>query len=665
MNLRSDQITTVMFLEGQIIEFLDDDQLKVGYVRKQEHDRLQVVDPRGRHISIAGDRVVVVHQKTSEDVFPGFARALSEKIQNRQGEMDVELLWDSLGGDQREFTSAELAALFFSESSPEAVSAVFRSLSADTLYFRRKGMQFLPRTADQVGTERTRRDRQMENEQAREALAGSVKALLHSKAITATPEVGALIDRIQNWMRTGSADPAGTLLEELAGPARAREAAYGILRAAGRVDPRHDRFLVMAGINEAFPPAVEASASALLPHAHESTRIDYRDIPAFTIDDDDTLEIDDAITLKQEGSTITVGIHIADVSAFVAKGDTLDVEASARSSTIYLPANRVLMFPARLSTDLASLREDEDRPAFTVEVQFDISDGQFRRLGYRLVLSTIRVQRRLSYDSADELIRSGGDSELKLLHAVAQKLQQERASLGAITVRRPEFQIHVDESGIHAGKLDPNSPSRLLVSELMILSNGLAADFASLHDVPVIYRTQEPRDTSAASPQADSAEMDPIAFEKLRKTFKRSRLSLTPGTHSGLGLSAYTQASSPIRRYADLVTQQQFTAFLKGKPFPYDREELMRILANAETTEQEIRAIEDRSTNYWILEYLSREKMGQPMNAVVLDRKGNIELEECYLRCRLQTGSDEPGSAISVMIDTIHPDKGEVRLKRA
>ena len=148
--------------------------------------------------------------------------------------------------------------------------------------------------------------------------------------------------------------------------------------------------------------------------------------------------------------------------------------------------------------------------------------------------------------------------------------------------------------------------------------------------------------------------MDPIAFEKLRKTFKRSRLSLTPGTHSGLGLSAYTQASSPIRRYADLVTQQQFTAFLQGKPVPYDREELLRILANAETTEQEIRAIEDRSTNYWILEYLSREKIGQPMNAVVLDRKGNIELEECYLRGRLQSpGGDEPGRVISVLIDTI------------
>ena len=660
-----------MFLEGQIIEFLDDDQLKVGYVRKQERDRLQVIDPRGRHTRIAGDHVVVVHQKTSEDDFPGFARELADRIQNRQVEMDVELLWDSLGGSQREYTSMELAALFFSESSPESVSAVFRSLAADSLYFRRKGTQFLPRTAAQVGTERTRRDREFEHEQARDNLAESVNQLLQRKSIDVTPEIAPLLDRIQNWMRRSNGDPVGAELETQAGVPRAREAAYDILRRAGRVDPQKDRFLVMAGIDDAFPAAVEAAASALSPNPHADTRIDNRDVPAFTIDDDNTLEIDDAITLKRHGDTITVGIHIADVTAFVHKGDALDTEASARSSTIYLPANTVRMLPERLSIDLASLRQGEDRPVFSVEVTFDCAEGGFIRKDYRLVLSTIRIHRRLSYDSADQLLQEDGDPDLKTLHALATQLQHERSARGAITVRRPEFHIHVDESGIHVGKLDPNSPSRLVVSEMMILANGLAADFASTHKLPIIYRTQEPRDASASADVAATNlnAMHPLAFEKLRKTFKRSRLSLTPGAHSGLGLSAYTQASSPIRRYADLVTQQQFTSHLLGKPAPYNREELLGILAGAETAEQEIRGLEDRSTNYWILEYLSREKMGKPMNAVVLDRKGNIELEECYLRCRLQspggTGNDEPGSTISVIIDSIHPDKGEARFKRS
>lgn len=656
-----------MFLEGQIIEFLDNDELKVGYVRKQEHDRLQVIDPRGRHISIGGDRVVVVHQKTSEDGFPGMAREISERIQSRQIEMDVELLWESLGGDTREFTPSELAGLFYSESAADAVSAVFRSLSEDTLFFRRKGTHFLPKTADQVTTERTRRERQLEHEQARGQLVESLNRLIlanQAKTIEVTEDIAPLLDRIDGWMRQSSSDPVGTLLEEITGPTRARDVAFDILLRAGRIDASRDRFLVMAGIDEEFPAALQQAASMLTPHQHGSERVDYRDVPAITIDDEDTLEIDDAITLKREDGAFVVGIHIADVSAFVAKSDPLDVEAAARSSTIYLPANTVRMFPDQLSIDLASLRQDEDRPAFTVEVRFD---EQYNRLGYRIVSSTIRVNRRLTYDEADRLIvdpkSDEGDSLLQTLHAIAQRLQEDRSAQGAITIRRAEFQIHVDAAGIHVGKLDPDSPSRLLVSEMMILCNGLAADFAAINNLPVIFRTQEARDASAPM---DTGDLAPLAFEKLRKTFKRSRLSLTPGLHSGLGLTAYTQASSPIRRYADLVTQRQFTAFLQSKPLPYDREELLKILANAETTEYEIRGIEDRSTNYWILEYLAREKMGQPMNAVVLDRKGTIELENCYLRGKLQSpGGEEPGSAISVMVDTIHPSKGEVRFKRA
>src|SRR5439155_21844415 len=173
----------------------------------------------------------------------------------------------------------------------------------------------------------------------------------------------------------------------------------------------------------------------------------------------------------------------------------------------------------------------------------------------------------------------------------------------AITFRRPELKIRVDADGVHVKKINPNAPSRILVSELMILANGLAADFASVNSLPVIFRTQEPREALAVE---QTPVIEALAFERLRKTFKRSRLSLTPGLHSGLGLTAYTQASSPIRRYADLITQRQFTALLSGAPIPHGREELLQILAAAEAAEQEIRAIEDRSTNYWLLTYLEK-----------------------------------------------------------
>src|SRR5262249_4360704 len=219
------------------------------------------------------------------------------------------------------------------------------------------------------------------------------------------------------------------------------------------------------------------------------------------------------------------------------------------------------------------------------------------------------------------------DPALYILHRIAKQLHDSRSNRGAITFRRAELKIRVKGEEIQITKINPNSPSRFVVSEMMILANGLAADFASVNSIPVIYRTQEPREALAVEdilspaldgpdstrtapwirhdPQRDlkspaldgvdsartapSIRHDPqrdlkspalngadstgrlsatykaveaLAFEHLRKTCKRSRLAITPGLHSGLGLGAYTQASSPIRRYADLVTQRQFTATL-------------------------------------------------------------------------------------------------------
>src|SRR2546426_6599738 len=133
-----------MSLEGRIIEFLDEEQLRVAYVRKQERDRLLLVDPRGRNLSVSGDRVVIVHRPAAEGDFPALARQISEKVAARQSEVDVELLWQSLGGKQREMQPGELAEMFFAEGSPENASAMFRALSEDSLFFKRKGSQFLP-----------------------------------------------------------------------------------------------------------------------------------------------------------------------------------------------------------------------------------------------------------------------------------------------------------------------------------------------------------------------------------------------------------------------------------------------------------------------------------------------------------------------------------------
>ncbi len=644
-----------MSLEGRIIEFLDAEQLRVAYVRKQERDRLHLIDPRGRNLTVSGDRVVVIHRSVTEGDFPAVARQISEKIAARQSEVDVELLWQALGGKQREMETAELAELFFAETTPETASAVFRALSEDNLFFKRKGAQFLPRSDEQISAEITRRQRQRQREDFRDHAVKIIEQL--SRGNPDIPQDAAVvIDRIQNWLRYRTGDEIGLILEETVGAGKARDIAYDILLRAGRVDPSADRFLVVAGIDPKFSAQVIEAASHLSPYNHVESRLNFQDAAAFTIDDEDTREVDDALTVHKEGNETVVGIHIADVSAFVEKGDILDAEAARRSSTIYLPSISVRMFPERLSTDLASLRAGVPRPAFTIEVRFD-SEGN--RIGDRIALSTIKVARRLSYDEADQAIES--DESLQALVRIAKELHDSRSKRGAITFRRPELKIRIQNEEVNVAKINPNSPSRFLVSEMMILANGLAADFASVNNLPVIYRTQEPREALAVE---DSPVVEAVAFERLRKTFKRSRLSLTPGLHSGLGLNAYTQASSPIRRYADLVTQRQFTAMLRGLPVPYGREELLQILATAEAAEQEIRAIEDKSTNYWLLKYLEKHKRDESLSAVVLDQKGNMELEDYYLRSKVSGATKvQPGETIHVRIEAIDPAKGDVRFR--
>jgi len=647
----------MLSLEGRIIEFLDAEQLHVAYVRKQDHDRLHVIDPRGRNLRVSGDRVVVVHRAAAEGDFPAIARQISDKVSARQSEVDVELLWQSLGGSQREMQPAELAEMFFAEDSPEAASAVFRALSEDNLFFKRKGSQFLARSVEQVSTELTRRQRQREREQFRDRTSAIITQLLKQKKVAAPPDAGPILDRIQNWLRYRTGDEVGGLLEEIAGPAKARDAAYEILARAGRIDTSLDRFLVMAGIETEFSRQLIEVTEQLRPFAHDEARLDYRNAVTFTIDDEDTREVDDALSVVHRDAEIIVGIHIADVSAFVEKADLLDIEAARRSSTIYLPATTVRMFPERLSTDLASLNSGSPRPAYTVEVRFD---QQGNRLGYRIALTTLNVEKRFSYDEADSAFNAGNTS-LQTLHRIARQLHDERAARGAITFRRPELKIRITGGEIEIKKINSSSPSRFIVSEMMILANGLSADFASVNALPVIYRTQEPRDAVGVE---EGPVAEALAFERLRKTFKRSRLSLTPGLHSGLGLSAYTQASSPIRRYADLVTQRQFTSMLRGAAIPHGREELLRILVTAEAAEQEIRTIEDRSMNYWLLEYLSRYKKDEQLSAVVLDLKGNIEIEDFYLRGKLAPANKlQPGEIVQVRIESIEPEKTDVRFR--
>jgi exoribonuclease-2 len=122
--------------------------------------------------------------------------------------------------------------------------------------------------------------------------------------------------------------------------------------------------------------------------------------------------------------------------------------------------------------------------------------------------------------------------------------------------------------------------------------------------------------------------------------------------------------SSPIRRYADLVTQRQFTAAMEGRPLPYDNDELLRVITAAEAREIEIRQLEQVSTTYWILRYLEERKLGTVLSAMLLDHKGHVELNDYLVRGKIPASENRhPGDVIPVVVESVRPIRGEIQLR--
>ena len=646
-----------MELDGHIVEFLESGALRLGYVRRRGQRKLQVIDPRGRESSVPVSRVVVVHSAVPEEAFRGTAESIQERIDTICADIDVELLWESVHTESREFDPIELAESYFGVASPESQSAIFRGLADGGVFFKRNGNRFQPRSRLQVESHRLRIAREQEKEDFRKHVGNILNRAIQEGAPPDAGDWDSISERLEKWLRRQEPDEVGRILEHLAGESRAKQIAYDLLVQSGRIEAWEDRFLVIHGVSTSFPAEVVEASNLLDPNAAGGNREDWSRQFTLAIDDDETMEVDDALTVSEDTGHLKVGIHIADVSAFVNKGDALDREAFRRSATVYLPNISVMMFPPRLSTDLASLVSGTNRPAFSVEARFNPAS---ELVDFRVFRSTVKVTDRLSYQSADRRLAEG-DATLVRLHRIANQLHENRSEQGAQIHRRPEIKIKVSDGDISVRRVEVDTPARLIVSEMMILANRLAADSAATTGVPVIFRTQEPPD----SPPTDIEGLpEVIQFELLRRSFKRSRLSLSPGAHSGLGLGAYSQMSSPIRRYADLVTQRQFVAALEGNPFPYDREELLGIITSAEAAELDIRRLEQMSTMYWILTYLSREKMGKSIRALVIDGNGTVELTDYLVRGKVSDGTQwQMGDEVTVEIESIDPARGDIRFR--
>ncbi len=653
---------------GRVIEFLDAGALKLALVARETKNKLQVTDQNGRQRTVAPKNVVVTHACSLDPArFAAEAEELHRAIEAVCADVDTELLWESVRDESRELQLPDLAGRYFGDAGSTEESGLYRAVFADPVRFRVRGRTVHVRSADEVEA----RIRTLEKRREREAYRNQAFAWMKSVLHPAEDELGdepcgipdeleGLVRRVEAMLRkepVGKADELREWLGRCGANRDPYDAAFDLLRRTGRIARDSDCFLVMAGIFAEFPEAVIAAAEALAPYQAEPGREDFSDLVCFSIDDEDTREVDDALTVERKGDRLRVGVHIADVARFVERGGALDAEAMRRGATIYLPNCSVTMLPRSLSCDLASLNRGELRATMSFVAEVD-ADGTI--VESSLARGQVRVSDRLTYDEADALIERGSEDELSSalaeLDRVTARLTAEREARGALTIRRPELRVRVRDGVTNLQVLEGRSVSQRIVSEMMIWANGLAASTAFRDDVPIIYRTQDP----PTEPIEPPTEYDPVRLDGLFRCLRRSELSTHAGKHSGLGLEAYTQMTSPIRRLSDLVLQRQLLAHLTGDELPYTREQLFEVLATAQAIEQEAREVEGKSTRYWVLEHLAALGDEATFEVTVVRDLGPkllVETNDLYIRGTMSAGGEQPGDVVPVRIERLDSER--------
>ena len=384
----------------------------------------------------------------------------------------------------------------------------------------------------------------------------------------------------------------------------------------GLVEPDERRFCLLTEeeaivrsqqLPEEFPQKVLAGAkrAASLPVTSEG-RTDFREETIITIDGDDSRDFDDAVTVRREGDGFLLGVHIADVSHYVARGSALDAEAYSRGTSVYFPDRVIPMLPEALSDDVCSLRQGEDRLTLSCLMAID-REGKVTES--RIERGIIRSRARMTYAKVAAILQ--GDEALcaeyahllpllEDMRALAEILIQRRASRGGVDLDVREAHIGFDGVQVSLAPAERTIAHRM-IEEFMILANETVASFMSAYEMPMLFRVHEkPTEERAENFRAylrglglradfRPANVRPGEYGKILSSLKedklravvnrvmlrsmaKARYSAENCGHFGLASACYCHFTSPIRRYPDLIVHRVVKTVLDGRAGEAERE---------------------------------------------------------------------------------------------
>ena len=359
-----------------------------------------------------------------------------------------------------------------------------------------------------------------------------------------------------------------------------------------------------------FPKEVNKEANSLPQVVRDiDGRVDLRDKEIFTIDGDDTKDIDDAVSLYMDGENYVLGVHIADVSTYVKSGTALDKEAHKRGTSVYLIDTVIPMLPRELSNGICSLNPNEDRYALSVEMKISKS-GEV--LESKIFKSVIKSKIQMTYNKVYDILVNNIVAEgyephvetLKLMEKLALILVDKKSKMGAIDFDMPEAKIILDENDAVVDiKLREMTIANKLIEEFMILANEVVAETFNKKELPFIYRIHEKPEVDRIEklntmlknlgyPEIDlnacakkgkvngnnlalqlknvmnlakGNENEKLVSLLVLRTMQLAKYSNENIGHFGLASEYYCHFTSPIRRYPDLFIHRVISSYLANE----------------------------------------------------------------------------------------------------
>ena len=418
--------------------------------------------------------------------------------------------------------------------------------------------------------------------------------------------------------------------------------------------------IVKYGLKSEFDDATLAEATAVpetvLTEMMEG-RTDYRKIATFTIDGEDAKDFDDAVSVERlsgaKDGLLRVGVHIADVSYYVAEGTNLDKEAKERATSVYLPGNVLPMLPEELSNGICSLVEGQPRLALSAMI--DVTrGGEVKKFQFRETV--IQSDARLTYQQVQEFAEGGRlptgkrklERDVKVLLNLTQELRSARIGAGALDFDFTEAKVDVDDQGaLHVTPVKSNA-ARRLIEELMLLANRKVAEELSRRDVPALYRVHEdpseekiqalqkalarlgytldlqhagPQDLQRILREAAGKPEAQLINTLLLRSLKQARYSSENLGHFGLAFENYLHFTSPIRRYPDLVVHRAVRSVLQHRLSPTLKERMKTdypVLAEYASERERLAENAERDLTRYFHARWAKDHIGETFSGLVV-----------------------------------------------